>query len=76
MNDVLTRPAAPPPAWRLQDPLSFAIVFGIVAGMMVYVSIKELLPSAFQFDPKDKVVSTSESVHVAVHPANAAIDVC
>ena len=30
---------------------------------MVYVSIKELLPSAFQFDPKDKVASTSESVH-------------
>jgi len=28
--------------------------------MMVYVSVKELLPSAFRFDPKDRVVSTSE----------------
>jgi hypothetical protein len=28
--------------------------------MMVYVSVKELLPSAFRFDPKDSVVSTSE----------------
>lgn len=30
------------------------------AGMMVYVSVKELLPQAFRFDPKDQVVSTSE----------------
>ena len=27
---------------------------------MVYVSVKELLPSAFRFDPKDSVVSTSK----------------
>ncbi|PSC70347.1 Cycloartenol synthase isoform B [Micractinium conductrix] len=49
-----------------QDPLSFGIVFGIVAGMMVYVSVKELLPSAFRFDPKDSVVSTSVLVGMGV----------
>ncbi|PRW45062.1 zinc transporter [Chlorella sorokiniana] len=53
-----------------QDPLSFAIVFGIVSGMMVYVSVKELLPSAFRFDPKDKVASTSVLVGMAVMAAS------
>lgn len=57
MNPRLRAPRIP---GALQDPLSFAIVFGIVAGMMVYVSVKELLPSAFRFDPKDSIVSTSE----------------
>ncbi len=28
--------------------------------LQVYVAVKELLPSAFRFDPKDKLVSTSE----------------
>ncbi|KAL4448380.1 hypothetical protein ABPG75_005599 [Micractinium tetrahymenae] len=48
------------------SPLSFAVVFGIVAGMMVYVSIKELLPSALRFDPEDRVTSTSVLVGMAV----------
>ncbi|KAG2498814.1 hypothetical protein HYH03_003007 [Edaphochlamys debaryana] len=37
----------------------FGILFGLVAGIMVYVSIKELLPTAHRFDPQDKVVSVS-----------------
>lgn len=49
-----------------ESSLSFAIVFGIVAGMMVYVSVKELLPSAFRFDPTDRVASTSVLVGMAV----------
>ncbi|PRW59678.1 zinc transporter [Chlorella sorokiniana] len=49
-----------------QDPLSFAIVFGLVSGMMVYVAIKELLPSAFRFDPKDKLTSTGILIGMAV----------
>ena len=43
-----------------EEPLSFGIVFSLVAGMMVFVSFKELLPSAFRFDAIDRVVSTSE----------------
>lgn len=43
-----------------EEPLSFGIVFGFVAGIMVFVSFKELLPSAFRFDAADAVVSTSE----------------
>lgn len=38
--------------------LSFAIVFGIVAGMMVYISIKELIPTALRYDPKDTLTTT------------------
>lgn len=30
------------------DDLAFAIVFGLVAGMMIYVSLLELLPSAYK----------------------------
>ncbi|KAG2498813.1 hypothetical protein HYH03_003006 [Edaphochlamys debaryana] len=37
----------------------FAILFGLVGGIMVYVSIKELLPNAHRFDPQDKVTSLS-----------------
>lgn len=38
------------------DPL-FATLFGITAGIMVAISITELLPSAFRHDPEDKVTS-------------------
>lgn len=43
-----------------EEPLTFAVVFGLVAGIMAFVSFKELLPSAFRFDPADSVVSNSE----------------
>lgn len=35
--------------------LAFALVFAIVAGMMVYIAIKELLPMALRYDPTDSV---------------------
>ncbi|KAI3426296.1 hypothetical protein D9Q98_008669 [Chlorella vulgaris] len=49
-----------------EEPLSFGIVFGFVAGIMVFVSFKELLPSAFRFDAADAVVSTSVLIGMAV----------
>ena len=30
--------------------------FGIIAGMMVYISLKELLPTAQKFDKKNSVI--------------------
>lgn len=33
------------------------VLFGFVAGMMVYISIKELLPTARRYDPEDVVTS-------------------
>jgi len=38
---------------------TYAIMFGVVAGMMVYISNKELLPTAHQYDPEDSVVTYS-----------------
>eukprot|EP00586_Coscinodiscus_wailesii_P003200 CAMPEP_0172489444 /NCGR_PEP_ID=MMETSP1066-20121228/19448_1 /TAXON_ID=671091 /ORGANISM="Coscinodiscus wailesii, Strain CCMP2513" /LENGTH=364 /DNA_ID=CAMNT_0013257313 /DNA_START=192 /DNA_END=1286 /DNA_ORIENTATION=- len=37
----------------------FAIMFGLVAGMMVMISIRELLPTAHRYDPHDQVVTYS-----------------
>ncbi len=33
----------------------FGILFGLVAGIMVYVSVKELTPTARMYDPEDRV---------------------
>jgi zinc transporter ZupT len=37
----------------------YGVVFGIVSGMMVIISIRELLPTAHQYDPQDKYVTLS-----------------
>ncbi|KAG7367675.1 ZIP zinc transporter [Nitzschia inconspicua] len=38
---------------------TYAIFFGLVSGMMVIISMKELLPMAHHYDPKDTVVTYS-----------------
>lgn len=37
----------------------YATLFGLVAGMMVIISIRELLPTAHSYDPDDSVVTYS-----------------
>ena len=37
--------------------LAYGIMFGLVSGMMVTICIKELLPTAHRYDPKDEVVT-------------------
>ena len=37
----------------------YGLMFGLVAGMMVMISLKELLPTAYSFDPGDTVVTNS-----------------
>ena len=44
----------------------FAILFGLVAGMMVVISTRELLPTAHRYDPSDTVVTFSFIVGMAV----------
>lgn len=39
--------------------LVYGILFGLVAGMMVYICIYQLLPTAHRYDPEDKYVSSS-----------------
>jgi len=38
---------------------SYGVMFGVVAGMMVMISLKELLPTAYRYDPGDTVVTNS-----------------
>lgn len=38
-------------------PEIYGVLFALVGGMMVYISIKELLPTAHKYDPDDQVTS-------------------
>ena len=38
---------------------SWAILFGIVTGMLIYLTIKELIPTAHRYDPEDSIVTSS-----------------
>lgn len=44
----------------------YAVLFGLVAGMMVIISTKELLPTAHRYDPEDSVVTYSFMVGMAI----------
>jgi len=37
----------------------YAVLFGVVAGMMIIISVRELLPTAHRYDPDDTVVTFS-----------------
>lgn len=37
----------------------YAVLFGLVSGMMVIISLKELIPTAHRYDPDDTVVTYS-----------------
>jgi Predicted divalent heavy-metal cations transporter len=39
--------------------VTYGVMFGVVAGMMVMISLKELLPTAYRYDPGDTVVTNS-----------------
>lgn len=42
---------------KVFNPVVYGVLFGLVGGMMVYISLKELLPTAHRYDPTDKVTS-------------------
>lgn len=44
----------------------YSILFGIVSGMMVIISLKELIPTAHRYDPEDTVVTYSLIIGMAV----------
>lgn len=55
----LTEPLGALMGWLiLYNPsqLAFGIVFGIVGGMMVCISLKELVPTALRYDPNQGFV--------------------
>ena len=45
---------------------AYAILFGLVAGMMVIISTRELLPTAHVYDEGDTVVTYSYIIGMAV----------
>lgn len=45
---------------------AYATLFGLVAGMMVMISFKELLPTAHRYDPEDTVVTYSVVIGMAI----------
>jgi ZIP family zinc transporter len=45
---------------------TYGILFGIIAGMMVMISTRELLPTAHRYDPTDRVVTYSFIFGMAV----------
>lgn len=46
--------------------LVYGVLFGVVAGMMVNITIHELLPTAVRYDPADKVTTNSVIAGMAV----------
>jgi ZIP family zinc transporter len=40
-------------------PPAYGATFGLVAGMMVGIVLKELLPTSYRYDPHDEVTTTS-----------------
>lgn len=38
-------------------PLAYGVMFSLVAGMMVFISLHELLPTALSYDPKNQFVT-------------------
>ena len=42
-----------------ETPITFGIVFGLVAGMMTYICLHELIPTAHRYDPKDEITTVS-----------------
>lgn len=44
----------------------YAILFGLVSGMMVIISLKELIPTAHRYDPEDSVVTYSLIAGMAI----------
>ena len=48
------------------SPAAFGSLFGLVAGMMIFISVKELIPTALKYDPHDHYVTTYVFVGMAI----------
>ena len=46
--------------------VAYGALFGVVGGMMVYISLKELLPTALKYDPHDQHVTNCMFAGMAV----------
>ena len=48
------------------SPKAFGSLFGLVAGMMIFISVKELIPTALKYDPHDRYVTTYVFIGMAI----------
>lgn len=57
----LSEPLAALVGWAILsqyfNDMVYGVLFGIVSGMMVVISVKELLPTAHRYDPEDSVTT-------------------
>jgi len=51
---------------RTMSQTVYATLFGLVAGMMVMISLKELIPTAHRYDPEDTVVTYSVFIGMGI----------
>jgi len=51
-------------------PLVYALLFGVIGGVMVHISIRKLLPTAMKYDPENKVSSYGFFAGMAVMAAS------
>ena len=49
---------------------AYGTLFGIVGGMMVYISLRELVPTALKYDPSDKFVTNCVFCGMAIMAAS------
>jgi len=49
---------------------AYGALFGVVGGMMVYISLKELIPTALKYDPKDAFVTNCVFIGMVVMAAS------
>ena len=47
-------------------PMAYGVVFGFVGGMMVYICLHELIPTAHRYDPNDSVTTMSILVGMGI----------
>lgn len=50
----------------IMSELVYGVLFGVVAGMMVNITIHELIPTAVRYDPADKVTTNSIIAGMAI----------
>jgi ZIP family zinc transporter len=50
--------------------LAYGLLFGVVAGIMVFLSVHELLPAALRNDPRDRIATASFLLGAAVIAAS------
>ena len=55
---------------QVMNDLVYGILFGLVAGMMVYICIYQLQPTAHRYDPEDTIVTAATVTGMAIMAAS------